>query len=114
APANVFMLDAEAGRIMFGDGEHGKRPSENSILRASYDFSAGAAGNIGPGSINASPVLPSGFKVSNPIATWGGADAETASQGEKQISRYLQHRDRLVTAFDFETITLRTPGVEIA
>ncbi len=58
-------------------------------------------------------MLPSGFKVANPIATWGGADAENVSDGEKQIARYLQHRDRLVTVFDFKTITLRTPGVEI-
>ena len=47
------------------------------------------------------------------MRTWGGADAETAAEGEKQISRYLQHRDRLVTTYDFETVTLRTPGVEI-
>jgi hypothetical protein len=35
------------------------------------------------------------------------------SAGEKQISSYLQHRDRLVTATDFETIAQRTPGVDI-
>ena len=38
---------------------------------------------------------------------------ETVADGEKQIARHLQHRDRLVTAADFEAITLRTPGVEI-
>jgi predicted phage baseplate assembly protein len=113
-PANVFLLDAEAGLITFGDGAHGRRPPQRAKIRATYDFSVGAAGNVGPNSINTSPVLPPGFKAANPIPTWGGADAETASQGEKQISRYLQHRDRLVTAYDFETIALRTPGVEIA
>jgi hypothetical protein len=113
-PANVFLLDAEAGQITFGDGLHGRRPPQDASLRATYDFSVGAAGNVGANSISTSPVLLTGFKVSNPIPTWGGADAETARQGEKQISRYLQHRDRLVTAFDFESITLRTPGVEIA
>ena len=50
--------------------------------------------------------------VSNPDRTWGGAEAETVAEGEKQIARHLQHRDRLVTAADFEAITLRTPGVE--
>jgi hypothetical protein len=114
APSNVFLLDAEAGQITFGDGVHGARPPEGATLRATYDFSVGAAGNVAAGSINTSSLPLSGFKFSNPIATWGGADAETASQGEKQISRYLQHRDRLVTAFDFETITLRTPGIQIA
>jgi hypothetical protein len=34
-------------------------------------------------------------------------------EGEKQISRYLQHRDRLVTASDFEIIARRTPGVDV-
>lgn len=111
--AQVFVLDAEAGTITFGDGMHGARPPEGSILRATYDFSQGAAGNVGTDSINTGPALPQGFKVTNPVRTWGGADAETALEGEKQISRYLQHRDRLVTAYDFETITLRTPGVEI-
>jgi hypothetical protein len=51
--------------------------------------------------------------VTNPVRTWRGARAETPSEGEKQISRYLQHRDRLVSATDFESITMRTPGVDI-
>jgi hypothetical protein len=113
APSNVFQLDAEAGVLTFGDGVHGARPADQSILRADYDFSVGGAGNVGASSINTSPVLPQGFTVTNPVRTWGGADAETPSDGERQISRYLQHRDRLVTAYDFETIALRTPGVEI-
>lgn len=108
--ARVFVLDPEAGQITFGDGAHGARPPEGSRLRATYDFSQGAAGNVGPDSMNQGP---EGFKVTNPVRTWGGADAETAAEGEKQISRYLQHRDRLVTAYDFEAVTLRTPGVEI-
>lgn len=111
--ARVFVLDPEAGQITFGDGAHGARPPEGAILRASYDFSQGAAGNVSQDAINTAPSLPQGFKVTNPVRTWGGADAETAAEGEKQISRYLQHRDRLVTAYDFETVTLRTPGVEI-
>jgi hypothetical protein len=111
--ARVFVLDPEAGQITFGDGAHGARPQEGTTLRATYDFSQGAAGNVGPDSMNTAPALPEGFKVTNPVRTWGGADAETAAAGEKQISRYLQHRDRLVTAYDFETVTLRTPGVEI-
>ena len=113
ADAKVFMLNAESGEIRFGDGERGARPPAGSTLRATYDFALGAEGNVGIGTINTSPALPEGFKVANPIATWGGADAESVQQGEKQISRYLQHRDRLVTREDFVSITMRTPGVEI-
>ena len=45
--------------------------------------------------------------------TWGGADAESPAEAEKQAARFLQHRDRLVTAADFEAIVRRTPGVEL-
>jgi len=109
----VFMLDAEAGRIRFGDGAHGARPPAGAIVRVSYDYSAGRAGNVGAKAVNQAPALPAGLQVSNPVRTWGGADSETAAEGEKQITRYLQHRDRLVTADDFVTIAQRTPGVEL-
>ncbi len=109
----VFTLDPEAGVIRFGDGMRGKRPPLGATLRVDYDYGVGADGNVGPGSINSAPALPAGIKVSNPVRTWGGARAETVSEGEKQISRYLQHRDRLVNTADFESITWRTPGVDM-
>jgi hypothetical protein len=109
----VFTVDAESGRIQFGDGSRGARPPFGAVLRADYDYGVGRAGNVGAGSIDSSPVLPAGVKVTNPVRTWGGAEAETAADGEKQIARYLQHRDRLVTAADFATITWRTPGVDL-
>jgi predicted phage baseplate assembly protein len=107
------MVNAEAGEIHFGDGMHGQRPPLNSKISVSYDYGAGIAGNVGAGAINTSPILPAGVKVSNPIRTWGGDDSEKVSAGEKQISRYLQHRERLVTISDFKLIVLRTPGVLI-
>lgn len=112
-PTRVYQLDAQAGIIRFGDGTHGERPPFGATIRASYDYSVGRRGNVGPGEITGSPGLPAGIRVVNPMPTWGGTDPETVSDGEKQITRYVQHRDRLVTVEDFETITLRTPGVEI-
>jgi predicted phage baseplate assembly protein len=112
-PTEVFVVDAEAGQIKFGDGFRGKRPPAGAKLLVSYDYGVGSAGNVGAGSIRTSPALPAGIKVSNSVRTWNGAEAETVTEGEKQISRYLQHRDRLVNATDFETIAMRTPGVDI-
>jgi Baseplate J-like protein len=111
--AKVFAVNAESGEIRFGDGAHGARPPLDSKISATYDFGAGIAGNVGVGAIKTSPILPAGVKVSNPIRTWGGADSENATDGEKQITRYLQHRERLVTVSDYETIVWRTPGVLI-
>ena len=110
---NVFALDAEAGVLRFGDGTRGRRPPFGATMRASYDYGVGRAGNVGPGAISGGPALPAGLKTENPVRTWGGADAESVASGEAQITRYLQHRDRLVTADDFATIARRTPGVEI-
>jgi len=112
-PSEVFVVDPEAGQIRFGDGFRGMRPPAGAKLRASYDYGVGSAGNVGAGSISTSPALPAGIKVGNPVRTWAGTEAETVTEGEKQIARYLQHRDRMVNAEDFRTITLRTPGVDI-
>lgn len=112
-PSEVFYVNPESGEIKFGDGLRGKRPPAGAEIRATYDYGVGAAGNVGPESINSSPVLPAGFKVSNPIGAWNGAEAEPVSEGEKQIARFLQNRDRLVNAADFEAVTLRTPGVDV-
>ncbi len=112
-PVKVFTVNAESGEIKFGDAQHGARPPLGAKIRVDYDYGVGRAGNVNAGSINNSPALPAGFKVTNPVASWGGAEAETVTEGEKQISRYLQHRDRVVSTADFKTITRRTPGVDV-
>ncbi|MBI1762140.1 MAG: baseplate J/gp47 family protein [Acidobacteria bacterium] len=112
-PSQVYRLDAEAGRLTFGDGFRGARLPRDATVRADYAYSVGRAGNVNVGAIKTGAALPAGFKVNNPVRTWGGADAEQVSAGEKQIARFLQHRERLVTAEDFDTIARRTPGIEI-
>ena len=112
-PSEVFTLDRESGQVRFGDGLRGKRPPRGAVIRADYDYGVGAAGNVGAGSISAGAALPAGIKVTNPIRTWQGSRGETVSEGERQIPSYIRHRDRLVNASDFETITRRTPGVDI-
>jgi hypothetical protein len=108
-----FAIDPEAGLVTFGDGLTGRRPAEGETLYASYAYCEGREGNVGAGAINRGALLPAGVRVFNPVATWGGADAESASDGEKQVRRRLQNRDRLVTAGDFVSIAWRTPGIDI-
>jgi hypothetical protein len=111
-PSRVATLDAATGDLRFGDGARGARPALGAIVRAAYDYGAGAAGNVGPGSIADAPSLP-GFVVSNPVRTWGGADAETLEEGEKQAARFLRNRDRAVTVDDYEAVVWRTPGIDL-
>ena len=113
-PVNVFQADAEAGTVRFGDGLRGRRPPRGARILAHYDICSGKAGNVAAGAINSGPGLPPGIKPHNPLPTWGGADAEDLGTGEKRVSAFIRHRDRLVTADDFEEIARRAPGVDIA
>ena len=113
APSRVYTLDATSGTIRFGDGAHGSRPP----------FRRGLARDLRPG--NGRPGEPGqrrdqqrgrparGAEGHQPGAHVGRRGGRNGAPGEKQITRYLQHRDRLVTAADFETIVYRTPGVEV-
>ncbi|MDJ0642085.1 MAG: baseplate J/gp47 family protein [Erythrobacter sp.] len=113
APVDVFALDAEAGQVRFGDGVNGRRPREGEAIYASYDYSEGSAGNVGAGALKEGVNIPAGVTGTNPVPTWGGSDAETIEDGEKQVRRMLQHRDRLVTAEDFRSIAWRAPGIAL-
>ena len=109
----VFTVDPEAGKITFGSGINGYRPPIGRSIRVTYEYGGGPDGQVEIGAINKCPKLPGGFKVENPVRTWGAAPAETATDGERSIPHYLKHRDRLVTINDFRDITLRTPGLDI-
>lgn len=113
-PNQVFLVDAEAGTVRFGDGLRGKRPPQGARIVAQYDVCDGKAGNLPAGAISSGPGLPPGIKPINPLATWGGADAESVTTGEKRVAAFIRHRDRLVTADDFAEIARRAPGVDIA
>jgi hypothetical protein len=109
----VFFLDPESGAIRFGDGLRGARPPLGMRIRASYEYGGGPEGKLAIGKITKSALLPGGFKVTNPVATWGASQGESVTMGERNIANYIRHRDRLVTAEDFEELTLRTPGLDI-
>ena len=113
APSKVFALDPEAGVIRFGDGLRGARPPMGAVIRVSYAYGGGRAGNLGIGAITKAPALPSGIKVTNPLPTWGGDDAETVDEAERNIPAHIRHRERLVSLDDFVDIARRTPGVDI-
>ena len=112
-PTDVFVVDAEAGSVRFGDGLRGRRPPFGARVVAHYDTCNGARGNVAPGAIKSGPGLPAGIKPDNPLPTWGGADAESVLSGEKRVANFIRHRDRLVTADDFAEVARRAPGVDI-
>jgi hypothetical protein len=109
----VFAVDEEAGVIRFGNGFQGARPPRGSQARVAYDYSLGAAGNVGKATITVSPMLPTGIRIDNPVRTWGGASSQNAVDGEQRIAGYIQRQNRMVTAEDFKTIVKQTPGIDV-
>ncbi|WP_341679310.1 baseplate J/gp47 family protein [Niveibacterium sp. SC-1] len=119
--AAAYELDAEAGTLRFGDGVRGRVPEAQMRIRlASGRFGGGTGGNLPAGSLTAitatrvdgraAPPL----KLSQPLATDGGIDAETLALAERRIPALLRHRDRAVTSEDYRQLALDTPGAQVA
>jgi conserved hypothetical protein, phage tail-like region len=118
---SVYSLDEEAGTIRFGDGVRGRVPEAGRRVRVAMMRSGGGvAGNLPPRTLKTvsavdlrgMPVtLP--LKVDQPVATTGGAAAETLEAAERRIPAVLRHRDRAVTEDDFRRLSADTPGVQL-
>lgn len=111
----VFQLDPESGELRFGDGMRGLAAPALARFTASYSQGGGREGNVAIGAINSSadPRLQGGFRLANPVPSWGGDEGETQAEAERQIPAQLRHRDRLVSEQDFHDVTLRTPGADV-
>jgi hypothetical protein len=108
----VYQLDAEAGTVAFGNGVRGRVPGAGMRVRvAQMRSGGGAGGNLIAGNLSA--VAQANLKVSQPVATSGGSDAESLDDAEKRIPGFLRHRDRAVTEDDFKQLALNTPAVDI-
>lgn len=118
--AAAFEVDPEAGTVRFGDGVRGRVPDREMRVRlAAGRFGGGHAGNLPAGSLadiaavrldgRPSPAL----KVTQPLATTGGADAETLASAQRRIPSFLRHRERAVTADDYKALAVEAPGVDV-
>ena len=113
ANSQVFTVDSASGAVTFGTGVQGARPPAGSKIFASYAYGGGVAGNVGIGAIKSSPQLPTGFAVSNPLPTTGGAAGESLDDAEARIPLYVQNPNRAVSAGDFSDVVWSTPGVDL-
>lgn len=112
----VYSLDTEAGLIRFGDGVRGMVPARGRQVQvASMRAGGGAAGNLSPGAIKAitAPAGAPRLKVTQPLATTGGSDAEPLAAAERRIPALIRNGGRAVTSADYQELALRTPGAAI-
>lgn len=113
-----YTLNRTTGEITFGNGQHGAIPrmtqQSNSIIAREYSYGGGRQGNVGSHTITAiQDTLPGVESVTNTQAAFGGSDEETLEEAKQRIPRELKSKGRAVTAEDFETIAMQTPGADI-
>ena len=111
-----YLLDHASGLLTFGDGVRGMipPPGTNGIL-ASYQSGGGSAGNVPIGAVaKIQSPLPGVASVTNPVAADGGADVETVDQVKERGPQTLRHRQRAVSAADFEWLARQAAGTRVA
>ncbi len=112
----VYVLDAEAGEVVFGDGMNGRPPEVGEQLIASqYRHGGGEYTEVDVGMVSLPESLPVMVEsATNIVAARGGKDAETLLDAKQRAALQQKVQRRAVTTEDFEFHTLQTTGVRVA
>lgn len=98
-----YTIDHATGTMRFGGKGYGAIPPAGARIVMSFATGGGLAGNVPAGTIRE---LRSGVSyvetVFNPLAASGGAAMESVAAGRERATRRLRHRDRAVSAEDYE------------
>ena len=103
-----YTVDYTGGAVEFGDvrvPQLGER-----IRTLSYEYCAGAAGNVPAGAIKGLADV-GGAKVANPLPAAGGMDAASLTDALDSIPAEIHRRDRAVIAADFGDLAREVTGV---
>ncbi|PWK11532.1 putative baseplate assembly protein [Tumebacillus permanentifrigoris] len=101
----VYRIDRTAGTIRFGDGRHGKRLPDGGSdrIRVHSNKIAGKKGNVPAAAIHQMQrSIAFVQSVTNAEPTAGGCDTEPLSKSLQRGPQTIRHRDRAVTAQDYE------------
>lgn len=117
----VYVLDAEAGTVRFGDGIRGRLAGNGERVRVvKMRAGGGVAGNLPPGTLaEIRGESPDGDPITAPLLvvqrlpSRGGVEAETLAVAERRIPATLRHRNRAVTDGDYRALAASTPGLRV-
>ncbi|NIM13504.1 MAG: putative baseplate assembly protein [Candidatus Aminicenantes bacterium] len=107
-----YELDNVSGEVKFGDGIYGRiPPTGTDNIKAGYRSGGGKKGNLAAFGIkDLKTSLPFLDKAYNPIPARGGTDTETVERALERGPYLLKHRNRAVTAEDFEKLAYQASG----
>lgn len=116
-----YVLDHEAGEVVFGDGRNGRMPEPSArIVATRYEFGGGRDGNVSATShwrfVTPDRELEGGLSVGeleiSPVGPGtGGEDGESLEEGFRRLKRDLKVPYRAVTSDDYEYVATHTPGL---
>ncbi len=118
-----YVLNAETGEIIFGDGINGAIPpvlsdqTRRNIRLISCQACCGRKGNVPAEAINklVKPLKGLGlWQVENRLPGTGGKEKETFEEARFRVRRNLQTEYSAVTSDDFERLACSTPGLRVA
>lgn len=109
-----YRLDVAERRVLFGDGAHGTVPvrGRGNIRVAAMALTRGAASNLRPGQIDRAEGEGYGeLRVRQLGPAAGGRDEESREERRARCARLETELIRAVTAADYESLALCTPGL---
>jgi hypothetical protein len=98
--------------VVFGDGVNGSIPPYGQVISALYKVSAGVSGNLASSTVeevtfipgNNTPEVVGYLSVSNPSASYGGADGDDNTQIRSKVKNAISAQRRAVTLKDYEAL----------
>lgn len=112
--SKVYQIDRIEGLLRFGNGMHGSVPPLGipDGIRIRYRCGGGSKGNVEQGKVNKlNRTVGFVSGVSNPMAMWGGLDAETPAESIRRYSARLHHGNRALTVRDYEKLAMEASRV---
>lgn len=137
-----YVLDAESGEILFGNGLNGRVPKQTEHIRARfYRHTQAEKGNLPAGPTgqqwlialppealllaSADESTPQGAAAPPPSASVrlransyepavGGAKSESLDEAKLRARAYFRKSSRALTANDYESLATQTPGLRMA
>ena len=111
-----YVLDAESGTVLFGNGLNGRVPMPGQDIRARlYRTTEGKTGNVVKNlEWKFQTAIVPGVTFKNVESGAGGAGPEPLDEMELRVRAYLSRPYRAVTIGDIERLALSTPLVHVA
>lgn len=106
----VYVVNPIEGKILFGDGRHGKLPARyhSCKILVNYRTCLGAKGNLPKGTMfGVADPIPSIRKAIGVEAFFGGCDMETSAKAAESFTETMKYLDRAVCEEDFELLAKR-------